>query len=47
MICFILKVKGTQDKLVEVQPQMKAELVSGVEIFQKSVQDYYADYDIK
>lgn len=42
---FILKVKGTQDKLLEVQPQMKAELVSGVEIFQKSVQDYFADYD--
>ncbi|XP_077101314.1 dynein axonemal heavy chain 5-like [Siphateles boraxobius] len=38
-------VKGTQDKLLEVQPQMKAELVSGVEIFQKSVQDYFADYD--
>lgn len=37
--------KETNDKLLEIQPHMKAELVAGVEIYQKSVQDFYADYD--
>uniref|UniRef100_A0A8C1V1B6 Dynein, axonemal, heavy chain 5 like n=1 Tax=Cyprinus carpio TaxID=7962 RepID=A0A8C1V1B6_CYPCA len=31
--------------LLEIQPQMKAELVAGVEVFQQSVQTFYADYD--
>ncbi|XP_067233367.1 dynein axonemal heavy chain 5-like [Chanodichthys erythropterus] len=38
-------VKETHNKLVEIQPHMKGELVAGVEIYQKSVQDFYADYD--
>uniref|UniRef100_A0A8C2DP94 Dynein, axonemal, heavy chain 5 like n=1 Tax=Cyprinus carpio TaxID=7962 RepID=A0A8C2DP94_CYPCA len=37
--------KETQNKLLEIQPQMKAELVAGVEVFQQSVQTFYADYD--
>lgn len=42
---FNLKAKETQNKLLEIQPQMKAELVAGVEVFQQSVQTFYADYD--
>jgi hypothetical protein len=35
----------TQNTLVKIQPAMKADLLSGVETFQNSVQTYYSDYD--
>lgn len=42
---FHFKVNQTQNKLVEIQPNMKAELLSGVKSFQNAVQNFYADYD--
>nr|XP_055038161.1 dynein axonemal heavy chain 5 isoform X2 [Misgurnus anguillicaudatus] len=38
-------VNQTQDKLVEIQPHMKAELLSEVKAFQKAVHNFYDDYD--
>uniref|UniRef100_A0A8C7LTV9 Dynein, axonemal, heavy chain 5 n=1 Tax=Oncorhynchus kisutch TaxID=8019 RepID=A0A8C7LTV9_ONCKI len=38
-------VMETQNTLVKIQPAMKADLLSGVETFQNSVQTYYSDYD--
>uniref|UniRef100_A0A673Z5Z6 Dynein heavy chain 5, axonemal-like n=1 Tax=Salmo trutta TaxID=8032 RepID=A0A673Z5Z6_SALTR len=38
-------VMETQNTLVKIQPAMKADLLSGVETFQNSVQIYYSDYD--
>ncbi|XP_056594071.1 dynein axonemal heavy chain 5 [Triplophysa dalaica] len=38
-------VNQTQKKLVEIQPQMKAELLSGVKSFQNVVQNFFADFD--
>ncbi|XP_051538163.1 dynein axonemal heavy chain 5 [Myxocyprinus asiaticus] len=38
-------VKKTQNNLEEIQPHMKAELLAGVETFQKTVQNFYTDYD--
>ncbi|XP_002666734.3 dynein axonemal heavy chain 5 [Danio rerio] len=37
--------KETQKKLSDVEPHMKAELIAGVEVFQKSVESFYGDYD--
>ncbi|KAJ8010647.1 hypothetical protein DPEC_G00077260 [Dallia pectoralis] len=38
-------VMQTQNNLVRIQPAMKADLLSGVEVFQSTVQTYYSDYE--
>ncbi|XP_043921456.1 dynein axonemal heavy chain 5-like [Protopterus annectens] len=41
------QVMQTQNILIQVQPNMKKDLLSGVETFQVNVKEFYKDYDIK